>query len=133
MRAGGIIVLGGKCVSNIYKGQVEQTVLVCPAPFKVDSPHAQPSKGSFNLVTDDRNSNVHTTVSQYLEIRLIFQVLDAGWIEVGYKHQHESAYKPQFNVLWWKLPTGDSRILVPSTTLEKMVVYGVNGQFGLTI
>ncbi|KAG9127037.1 hypothetical protein FRC07_000922 [Ceratobasidium sp. 392] len=106
VRAGGILVLGGKCANTVYDGEGLRVAHIFPSP----SPKALGARGTFTLVEDDGKTNAHVNEGVHTELEIGFQVEDGEDVEVDLKVLH-SAYAVPYDVIWFVLPVRDTRKL----------------------
>ncbi|KAK4051516.1 hypothetical protein OIO90_004730 [Microbotryomycetes sp. JL221] len=69
VRAGGALMLGGRCSRNIYDGIRERTLLIFPGP----TGHSSGQTGSLTLVEDDFKTNDHVDKNIYSELNFMYK------------------------------------------------------------
>jgi alpha-glucosidase len=107
-----MLVLGGRCTSNIYDGLGSRTVLIFPSP----SNSSFGLTGSFTLIEDDGRTNDHLEKGLYTELALHFAVKGAE-VEVRWELVH-GGYSLPYQELTWELPKGDTRKVVAASGME---------------
>lgn len=149
VKAGGILVLGGKCTRNIYDGQFVREVLIFPSPTPRSTSSSSTSKversgtkGSFTLIEDDGKTNDHTLSNIYSEVIISFSVEvilsqsdEAVAVEeevevviIDYKVIH-NLYEVKYREIEFVLPKGDNRKLIAGEGKE-LIDMG-EGRWGL--
>lgn len=121
VRGGGILVLGGRCTSNIYDSINSRTVLIFPSSSLCPSGLS----GSFTLVEDDGRTNEHLEQGVYTELDLHFAVKEDE-VEVWWELVH-GGYCLPYREIAWQLPKGDRRTIVAARGMAGRREKGSNG------
>ncbi|KAG8764033.1 hypothetical protein FRC12_008332 [Ceratobasidium sp. 428] len=128
VRAGGILVLGGKCTSTVYDGEMLRVAHIFPSP----SPKNPGATGSFTLVEDDGKTNAHVNEGVYTELEVSFLAEDEEYIEVDVKVLH-NAYAVPYDVIWFVLPVKDKRKMKAKSGTNTEVKVGDDGRVMLGV